>query len=92
MGEIDLVLVSDYNKGVCKGDMIPRLVELAQAAGVPVIADPVRDADYRRYAGCACITPNRLEAGQAIGTRITSPQEGLEAAKRLLEFGVDGRW
>ena len=67
MDEIDLVLVSDYNKGVCKGDLIPRLVKLARAAGVPVIADPVRDADYRRYAGCACITPNRVEAGLAVG-------------------------
>ena len=63
MDEIDLVLISDYNKGVCKGDMIPRLVKLARAAGVPVIADPVRDADYHRYAGCACITPNRTRGG-----------------------------
>ena len=67
MDEIDLVLVSDYNKGVCKGDLIPRLAKLARAAGVPVIADPVRDADYHRYAGCACITPNRVEAGLAVG-------------------------
>ncbi len=89
MDEIDLVLISDYNKGVCKGDMIPRLVKLARAAGVPVIADPVRDADYHRYAGCACVTPNRTEAGLALGTRITTPQEGLEAAQRLLEFGVE---
>jgi D-beta-D-heptose 7-phosphate kinase/D-beta-D-heptose 1-phosphate adenosyltransferase len=73
MDEIDLVLISDYNKGVCKGDMIPRLVKLARAAGVPVIADPVRDADYRRYAGCACITPNRTEAGLAVGMRISTP-------------------
>jgi D-beta-D-heptose 7-phosphate kinase/D-beta-D-heptose 1-phosphate adenosyltransferase len=89
MDEIDLVLVSDYNKGVCKGEMIPRLVKLARAAGVPVIADPVRDADYHRYAGCACVTPNRTEAGLAVGRRITTPQEGLEAAQRLLDFGVE---
>jgi D-beta-D-heptose 7-phosphate kinase/D-beta-D-heptose 1-phosphate adenosyltransferase len=88
MDEIDLVLVSDYNKGVLKGQMIQRLVQLAGAAGVPVMADPVKDADYRRYAGCACITPNRAEAGRALGTRITTPQEGLEAARRLLDFGV----
>jgi D-beta-D-heptose 7-phosphate kinase/D-beta-D-heptose 1-phosphate adenosyltransferase len=89
MDEIDLVLVSDYNKGMCKGDMFPRLVELARAAGVPIVADPVKDADYHRYAGCACITPNRAEAGRALGVRITTPQEGLEAAQKLLDFGVD---
>ncbi len=87
--EIDLVLVSDYNKGVCRGEMFPRLVQLARAAGVPVVADPVKDADYRRYAGCAWITPNRAEAGRALGTRITTPQEALDAARRLLDFGLD---
>ena len=82
------MLVSDYNKGVCKGDMFPRLIELARGAGVPVVADPVKDADYRRYAGCTCITPNRAEAGRALGIRITTPQEGLDAAARLLDFGL----
>jgi D-beta-D-heptose 7-phosphate kinase/D-beta-D-heptose 1-phosphate adenosyltransferase len=88
MDEVDLVLVSDYDKGVCKGDMFPRLIELARGAGVPVVADPVKDADYRRYAGCTCITPNRAEAGRALGTRITTPQEGLDVARRLLDFGL----
>jgi len=89
LAETDLVMVSDYNKGVCAGDFIPRLVERARAAGVPVIADPVVGADYGRYAGCACITPNRTEAGHALGTKITTPDEGLDAARRLLDFGVE---
>jgi D-beta-D-heptose 7-phosphate kinase/D-beta-D-heptose 1-phosphate adenosyltransferase len=87
--EVDLVLLSDYNKGVCKGEMIPRLVRLARAAGVPVLADPVKDADYQRYAGCTCITPNRMEAGRAAGMRIGTPQEGIEAGRRLLAFGLE---
>jgi len=90
LGEIDLVVISDYNKGVCAGDFIPRVVQLARAADVPVIADPVRDADYRRYAGCACITPNRTEAGLAAGMKIAAPQDGAEAARRLLGFGIEG--
>ena len=89
INDVDLVLVSDYNKGVCKGEMIPRVVDLARAAGVPVIADPVKGADYRRYAGCACITPNRVEAATAASMTIATPQDGLEAARRLLQFGVD---
>jgi len=88
MDEVDLVLVSDYNKGVCKGELFPRLIELARAADVPVVADPVKDADYRRYAGCTCITPNRAEAGRALGIRISTPQEGLDAARKLLDFGL----
>jgi len=85
----DVVLVSDYSKGVCAGDFIPRLVAAAREAHVPVIADPVRGADYTRYDGCTCITPNRTEAGLAVGRAITAPEEGLEAAERLLNFGVE---
>lgn len=85
----DLMVVSDYNKGVCAGEMIPRLIELARLRGVRVLADPVRGADYGRYAGCACITPNRMEAGLATGMKIATPQDGLEAARRLLKFGVE---
>ncbi|MHC4176539.1 MAG: PfkB family carbohydrate kinase, partial [Planctomycetota bacterium] len=86
---VDLVVISDYNKGVCGGDLIARLVELARSAGVQVLADPVRGADYGRYAGCACITPKRVEAGLAAGMKIVAPQDGLEAARRLLRHGVE---
>jgi D-beta-D-heptose 7-phosphate kinase/D-beta-D-heptose 1-phosphate adenosyltransferase len=89
IGEVDLVLISDYDKGVCKGEMIARVAAMARAAGVPVLADPVKNADYRRYAGCTCITPNRVEASAAAAMTIGAPEDGLEAARRLLEFGVD---
>jgi len=89
LDNIDLIVVSDYNKGVCAGDLIPRLVAMARARGVKTIADPVRGADYHRYAGCLCITPNRVEASEAAGMKIATPQDGLEAARRLLDYGVE---
>jgi len=85
----DMVLISDYDKGVCAGRLIPELVSLARQSGVPVLADPAGDADYRRYAGCTCITPNRAEAGLAAGMEIHTPEDGLEAARRLLGFDVE---
>lgn len=85
----DLVLVSDYDKGVCAGSMVAHVVAQAQAAGVPVVADPVRGFERDRYRGCACITPNRHEAGLAAGMKIGAPEQGLEAARRLLDFGLE---
>jgi len=86
---VDLVLVSDYGKGVCSGEFTPRLVSVARAAGVPVVVDPARAADYRRYAGCLGVTPNRSEASLASGVKIRSPGDGLEAARRLLQFDLE---
>jgi len=85
----DLVLLSDYNKGVCAEGFVPELIALARVAGVPVVADPVRGADYRRYAGCRCITPNRTEAAQALDRKIETVEQGMKAAEDLLEFGVE---
>ncbi len=87
--EIDLVLVSDYQKGVCTDALVAQLVAVARRPRVPVVADPARSCDYRRYAGCTCVTPNRTEASMATRLPIRSPGDGLEAARRLLEFDVE---
>jgi D-beta-D-heptose 7-phosphate kinase/D-beta-D-heptose 1-phosphate adenosyltransferase len=86
--QVDLVLVSDYGKGVCDGEMISWLVDLARARGVAVVADPTAGVKYQRYAGCRCITPNRQAAAEAVGMAIAGPNDALEAARRLLRFGV----
>lgn len=89
MDEVDLVLVSDYDKGVCAGQFVAELVAMARAANKPVVADPAHAVGYDRYAGCSTITPNRSEARAALGRPIESPDDGLEAARKLLNFGVD---
>lgn len=89
LNRTDLVMISDYHKGVCTGELISRVIARARQAGVRVLADPARGADYRHYAGCTCITPNRSEAGAAAKMAIITPQDGLEAAQRLLDYGVE---
>lgn len=61
----DVVLFSDYGKGGLTH--IPRMIELARAAGKPVLVDP-KGSDYRRYTGASVITPNRGELAQVTGT------------------------
>ena len=61
----DVVLFSDYGKGGLAH--IPRMIELARAAGKPVLIDP-KGSDYARYAGASVITPNRSELMQVVGS------------------------
>jgi len=58
------VLFSDYGKGGLTH--IPRMIELARAAGKPVLVDP-KGSDYSRYADATVVTPNRAELAQVIG-------------------------
>jgi D-beta-D-heptose 7-phosphate kinase/D-beta-D-heptose 1-phosphate adenosyltransferase len=81
----DIVLISDYDKGVCTPGLLAGLIAAARAVGVRVLADPIRGPDYRKYHGCAAITPNRLEAGLATDRVLQGTAQVLEAGSQLLE-------
>ena len=85
--EVDVILVSDYAKGVCADHLVANLARLARDASVPVLADPACGMDYGRYQGCTCILPNRHEAGIALGRRIETPEQGIQAAQDLMSLG-----
>ena len=90
----DIVLVSDYDKGLCIPSLLASVIRSARRAGVRVIVDPARGGDYAaRYRGCSAMTPNRLEAGLATGAAITDVKSAIWAADRLrttleMEVGV----
>jgi rfaE bifunctional protein kinase chain/domain len=83
----DAVLFSDYGKGGLTH--IPRMIELARAAGRPVLVDP-KGSDYRRYAGATVITPNRAELAQVIGAWADEAQLRERAHNLRRELGLDG--
>jgi rfaE bifunctional protein kinase chain/domain len=79
LGQHDAVLFSDYGKGGLAH--IPRMIELARAAGKAVLVDP-KGIDYARYAGATVMTPNRSELSQVIGGWVS--EEQLETRARAL--------
>ena len=64
LAQTDVVLLSDYGKGGLRH--IERMIEMARAAGKPVLVDPKGD-DYTRYRGATLITPNRTEFREVAG-------------------------
>ena len=86
----DLVLISDYDKGVCTPRLLRALIDTCRDQGVAVVADPIRGSDYTRYAGVHCMTPNRLEAGLATGRTIRTVEEAVEVGRTLVaQLGMD---
>jgi len=65
----DVVCIEDYNKGVCTEEVCQGVIRAARDAGKPVLVDPARLSDYRKYRGASVITPNRTEAETATGLR-----------------------
>jgi D-beta-D-heptose 7-phosphate kinase/D-beta-D-heptose 1-phosphate adenosyltransferase len=86
----DVVLVSDYDKGVCTPAVMAATITAAKNRGIRVIADPIRGRDYSKYRGCSSMTPNRLEAGLATGRSIGTHDEALAGARQLRdELGLE---
>jgi D-beta-D-heptose 7-phosphate kinase/D-beta-D-heptose 1-phosphate adenosyltransferase len=85
----DLMLISDYTKGVCNKMVVRAAIEAATTHGIPVVVDS-KSVDYDMFRGATVITPNRHEAGVAAGFAIRSPSDGLRAAGIIRErYGID---
>ena len=84
-----VVLVSDYQKGVITRRSMAHLLSFAKANGLPVIVDPkVPHIDY--YAGAALVTPNHVEAESATNSRISTHEDAQRAAIELRKrLGVE---
>ena len=85
----DVVVLSDYGKGVLADGFLRRCLEAARAVGKTVIVDPKR-SDYSAYRGATIITPNRKELTEATGLPCESDAEAARAAARAQEVsGAD---
>ncbi|MBW2592757.1 MAG: D-glycero-beta-D-manno-heptose-7-phosphate kinase [Deltaproteobacteria bacterium] len=81
--KVDVVLISDYGKGVVTPTLIAKIVETAKKHNRCVIADP-KGLDFTKYAGVSLITPNRKEAALAAGVEITDNAGLVRAAEKIL--------
>ena len=80
----DVLLISDYGKGVVTRRVVAELAAAATGAGKIAIADP-KGMDYSKYSGLTLITPNKKEAALASGIEIRDEATLHAAGRRLLE-------
>lgn len=81
----DVILVTDYAKGVCTDYLVQRLIEMGIRHRIPVLVDPGRGVPLSRYCGAWLLKPNRTEASEMIGQSITSVEQAMAAATRIME-------
>src|SRR3954464_3561042 len=64
----DIVLLSDYAKGVLTARVIRNIIDSARKLGKRVIVDP-KSANFAIYRGATLLTPNRKEFAEATRSR-----------------------
>jgi D-beta-D-heptose 7-phosphate kinase/D-beta-D-heptose 1-phosphate adenosyltransferase len=82
--DCDVVVLSDYAKGVLSDAVLRGVLAEAQACGCAVIADPKRN-DFAAYRGATVLTPNELEVRQATAIDASDDAGAERAGQRALE-------
>ncbi len=73
----DVVVLSDYGKGIFQTpELCRRLIGFCKTRGIPVLVDP-KGADWDRYQGATCITPNAAELELAAGSACGESEQEL---------------
>lgn len=83
----DVVVLSDYGKGVLTEAVAQGVITAAKSAGKKVLVDP-KGKDYSKYRGAYLLTPNKKEASEATGISIKD-EESLRQALLSLKQACD---
>jgi len=86
----DMVILSDYGKGVLTDSLSQSIINLAKKNGVRVLVDP-KGSDFSKYRGAYLLTPNKKEAILATGIEIEdedSLRQALQKLKNECDLGI----
>jgi len=83
IGAFDLILVSDYGKGLLSETLLRQIIDVANQNKKRIIVDP-KGLNFRKYAGATAITPNKKEASLAAGIEIVDDASLEAAGEKLL--------
>src|SRR5438270_123173 len=82
----DIVLLSDYAKGVLTARVIRNVIDAARKRNKRVIVDP-KSANLAIYRGATLLTPNRKEFAEATRSRAGTEAEIANAAQEAMLLG-----
>lgn len=83
MAECNVMILSDYRKGVLSRKVIEALIAAAGKSKIRVIVDP-KGSDYSRYRGAGVLTPNRHELHDATGLPVDTDADIAAAGGKLI--------
>ena len=84
MPDIDVVLISDYGKGLITRNLLSKVIASAKKHEKMIIVDP-KGLDFSKYSGVSLLTPNKKEAALASGVEINDESSLEKAANKILE-------
>ncbi|MGL4982639.1 MAG: D-glycero-beta-D-manno-heptose-7-phosphate kinase [Treponemataceae bacterium] len=86
---IDVILISDYNKGTCTQSLCTHLIQKAKKQNIMVLVDP-KGSDWTKYSHTDFITPNLKELSDITQTAIKNDDLCIAnyAQKVMQDFNI----
>ncbi|WP_053820516.1 D-glycero-beta-D-manno-heptose-7-phosphate kinase [Candidatus Pseudothioglobus singularis] len=78
----DIVLLSDYGKGVLTPNLTKKLIKVANQNNKKILVDP-KGLDFSKYTGAYLLTPNKKEASEATNIIIRDKDSLTDAILHL---------
>jgi D-beta-D-heptose 7-phosphate kinase/D-beta-D-heptose 1-phosphate adenosyltransferase len=82
ISSFDVLLLSDYGKGLLTPSFTSKIIALAKELDKPILVDP-KGSDYSKYSGATLLTPNRKEAILATNIEIVDDESLSRALYQL---------
>ena len=82
VSDYDVVLLSDYGKGVLTIKLTQSLIDVANKHNKKVLVDP-KGEDYLKYKDAYLLTPNKIEASMATKINIVDDESIADAILKL---------
>ena len=85
MQSVDVVVISDYAKGVITPMLCDALIQASKEHNKPVIVDP-KPKHLNLYSNATLITPNNAEASEMANIEDGSDEATLEIGNKILKY------
>ncbi len=81
---LDAIILEDYNKGVLSASLIEKIITLAKSKNIIITVDP-KFNNFFAYKNVTVFKPNRKEAEDVLGMKISSAEDISTAGTKILE-------
>ncbi len=83
--EVDIVVISDYGKGVCNDTICQHVISASNLQGKKVIIDP-KGKNWQKYRSATIITPNIKELSEVSGVEVRNENKDIhDTASKVLK-------
>lgn len=83
INKFDIIVFSDYNKGMLDTDIMPKLIQIAKNNNIKTLID-IKEPKYDKYKNAYLIKPNLNELHDITKMPVDSDEEIVTAAQTLL--------